>query len=95
MIFDSDIDKEEWPHVAHCATYLINCSPSRSNYEMKTPFELFYGRKPDVSNLRIFGCVAWQHIDEPICRRQAGLAKLDPRTVENSFVGYIRLTVIC
>jgi transposase InsO family protein len=28
----------------------------------KTPFERFYGKKPDVSHLRIFGCTSYVHV---------------------------------
>ena len=29
----------------------------------KTPFELFYGRKPDLSNLNVFGCSAFRFLE--------------------------------
>jgi len=29
-----------------------------------TPFELFYGRKPDLSSMRPFGCLAYVHLQK-------------------------------
>ncbi|KAG2069264.1 hypothetical protein BDR04DRAFT_996043, partial [Suillus decipiens] len=30
----------------------------------RTPFEMFYGQKPDISYLRPFGCLAYAHIPD-------------------------------
>src|SRR6202790_1388344 len=38
-----------------------NKCPTNSLSE-KTPFELWYKRKPDVSNLQVWGCAAYIHI---------------------------------
>lgn len=40
MIIESGMDQEEWPLVMKCAQYIINRTPTRSNPEMKTPFEM-------------------------------------------------------
>ena len=50
--------------------------------ECRTPFERWYERKPDVSHLRVFGCVAYTHV--PDCSRQ----KLDKKADKLRFVGY-------
>ena len=46
----------------------------------KTPFELFYGRNLDLSNLKVFGCSAFQFLE-------IGVKKLDSKEI---FVGYGR-----
>ena len=38
------------------AFYLTNRCLSCSFPPNKTPSDLFYGRKPDLSNLKVFGC---------------------------------------
>ena len=48
----------------------------------QTPYERWYGRKPNVSHLRMFGCVAYAHV--PDSERQ----KLDKKVVKLRFVGY-------
>lgn len=58
MIIDSGIEKSEWPLVVKVAAYIINRSPTRSNVELKTPFELYYNKKSDLRRLRVFGCLA-------------------------------------
>ena len=47
-----------------------------------TPYERWYGKKPDVSNFRVFGCTAYAHV--PDSSRQ----KLDQKAVKMRFVGY-------
>jgi hypothetical protein len=47
-----------------------------------TPKEAFTGRKPDISHLRIFGCVAYFHI--PAEKR----TKLNPTVEKGILVGY-------
>jgi hypothetical protein len=41
-----------------------------------TPYKRWYGKKPDVSNLRVFGCTAYVHV--PDASRQ----KLDQKAVK-------------
>jgi hypothetical protein len=48
----------------------------------KTPEEVFFGKKPEVSHLRIFGCPIYTHV--PKEKR----TKLDPSGKKGIFVGY-------
>lgn len=41
-----------WNETVNCSAYLLNRLTITNS---KTPYELWHGRKPDVSNLRIFG----------------------------------------
>lgn len=50
---------------------------------MKTTFEVYYRKKPNLNNLKVFGCVAWQHIDKQI--RQS---KLDCRAIKIALFGF-------
>ena len=47
-----------------------------------TPHEAWYGRKPEVSHLRIFGSVCYVHV--PDVKR----TKLDERAEPSIFIGY-------
>jgi hypothetical protein len=44
------------------AVYLIKRSPTRSNKDDKLPTEKWFGRKPNLSNLRVFGSIAYLHV---------------------------------
>ena len=50
----------------------------------KTPYEEIYGRKPIVSPIRMFGCVAHVKTTEP------HLSKLADRSTKMVFIGYER-----
>ena len=50
--------------------------------EKETPYERWYGRKPDVSHFRVFGRMAYAHV--PYCERR----KLDTKSKKMRFVGY-------
>jgi hypothetical protein len=49
-----------------------------------TPYEAFYGAKPDVSNLRIFGSLAYIHIPKEIALWHKHMAK----AFRGIFTGY-------
>jgi hypothetical protein len=66
-----------WTFAVKSAVYIRN----RTGYP-KTPYELFIGTKPNVSNLRPIGCKAWVHV--PKNRR----SKFDQQSEEAVFVGY-------
>ncbi len=71
---------ELWGEFLKSSIYVLNRSLLHSSE--KTPFELFYKRKPNIENLRVIGCRAYAHI--PDCLRQ----KLDSKAVPCWLVGY-------
>ena len=60
--------------------YLKNRSPSK--LLNMTPFEMWYGRKPKVSHLRVFGSDAYAHVP----RDERG--KFDSKSRKCIMVGY-------
>jgi len=81
LLFEKNLDKKLWVRAIMTAAYIRNrCLTSGTTLNL-TPYELFYGEKPDLSNLRVFGskCIA-HNLDLK--------KKLDPRGKEGIFVGY-------
>jgi len=81
MLQGKSISNVFWAEGINTAVYLKNRSPTKS-LELKTPFEAFYGYKPKVSHLRVFGCKAFAHIPKDERR------KLDAKSIKCIFVGY-------
>ena len=71
-----------WDEAMHAAAYIQNRVP-HSSVKGKTLFEAYFGHKPDVSNLRVFGSTAWARI--PLDKRR----DLQPQSIECLFIGYI------
>jgi len=65
--------KSLWAECAVYANLLRNVSPA-SGLD-KTPYELFNGRRPDLSRLRTFGCTVYVYVPKELRK------KLDPRAV--------------
>lgn len=63
------------------AAYILNRSTNSSN-EKKTPYELWSGERPDISNMRIFGCKVMVHVPKQQRR------KWDKKSNGMVFVGY-------
>ena len=82
MLSHAHLEKEYWAEAIATAAYVRNRLPTSSLQGDITPYEKWYGRKPDISHLRVFGCTAYAHI--PDQRRQ----KLDVKTEKLRFVGY-------
>lgn len=85
MLFGAKLDKSFWAESISTAAYLTNRSPNR-NLEMKTPEEIWSGKIPDLSHLKVFGCKAMVHVPKKL--RQ----KLDAKSEEFIFVGYCEET---
>lgn len=61
LLFDAGLEKRFWAEAAHTAVYLLNRTVTTTlNY--KTPFEMWTGRRPDVSHLRVFGSTIMVHV---------------------------------
>ena len=71
MLHDQDLPMHLWEEAARTTVYVQNCTPHRV-LKNKTPEEVFSGKKPEVSHLRIFECPVYIHI--PKEKR----TKLDP-----------------
>ncbi|GJT67788.1 disulfide-isomerase-like protein [Tanacetum coccineum] len=54
-----------WAEAVRHAIYILNRVPTRA-LEDKTPYEALYNRKPNLENLRIFGCTAYAKEQDPI-----------------------------
>ena len=85
MLRDQDIPMDLWEKATRTAVYVQNRTPHKV-LEKKTPEEVFSGKKPKVSHLRIFGCPVYIHI--PKEKR----TKLDPFGKKGIFVGYSEIS---
>jgi hypothetical protein len=70
-----------WAEAVYTAVYIINISPTKAVH-MQTPFEAWHGRKPNITHLKIFGCVVYGLV--PPQRRR----KLDDKSKKGIFIGY-------
>lgn len=81
MLSDGNLDQKLWAEAIHHAVYLINRSVNRSVGD-RSPEEIWSGKKPDLSSLKIFGSPAMVLV--PKVKR----TKWDVKAVEMQFVGY-------
>ncbi|KAF8055039.1 hypothetical protein HT031_006855 [Scenedesmus sp. PABB004] len=80
MLKAAGLPKTVWAEAFHTANFLRNVLPTDG--KSKTPWELFFGTKPDASRLRVFGCRAYVHT--PAALR----TKLEPSAQPGVFLGY-------
>jgi hypothetical protein len=80
LLFQANLPAEFWAEAISTANYLRNLVSVST--VIKTPYELFYQKVPDVARLRVFGCSA--HVQMPAQLRK----KLDKRSMQGIFVGY-------
>jgi transposase InsO family protein len=74
-----------WAEAAMTAVYVQN-GLSHSALGFRTPEEMFTGKKPEVSHLKIFGCPIFIHISKE--KRN----KLEPSGKRGIFVGYCEVS---
>ena len=81
LLMDSGLPRKLWGEAANTVIYLMNISPTKA-LNNKTPYEAWNGQKPDLKDLRVFGCVAYHFDNDP--KQQ----KLDARSIKCSLLGY-------
>ncbi|EJD51552.1 hypothetical protein AURDEDRAFT_23077, partial [Auricularia subglabra TFB-10046 SS5] len=59
MLTEAALPAAFWPYAVEAYTYVHNRTCTSALEPTKTPFEIWYGRKPDVSHLRVFGSLAY------------------------------------
>ncbi|KAG8480959.1 hypothetical protein CXB51_025647 [Gossypium anomalum] len=78
MLSNANLPKSFWAEAASTACFSINRSPSVA-IEKKTPQEVWSGNPANYSDLKIFGCPAYAHVNN---------GKLEPRSIKCVFLGY-------
>ena len=63
MLSNAGLGKEFWAEAISTGCYLVNRSPN-TFIESKTSEEVWLGKPTDYSNLRVFGCPAYVHVNE-------------------------------
>ena len=87
MLHSSELGPEFWSFALRHAVYVKNRIP---HHTIKTtPFEKFTGKRPNLSNLKIFGSKVYAK--KPGKRPY----KLDPHTASGIFLGYTATDKVC
>ena len=81
LIYAKDLPLKLWAEAVNTAVYILNRTINHQLGNI-TPYECWFGEKPSVQHLRIFGSLAWVFIN-----RQAR-SKLDPKSLRAYFVRY-------
>jgi hypothetical protein len=85
MLFDSNLDSEMWGEAILNAAYLLNRSPTVTIDT--TPAEKWYGKKPDLNRIRLFGCKAYA--------KKLTQLKFESRTKEAYLWGIQTMATVC
>ena len=62
MLSHADLSNAYWAEAVATATYLRNRLVSTALKASETPYLLWYGKKPNLEHIRVFGCVVYSHI---------------------------------
>ncbi|MCO5573934.1 hypothetical protein L7F22_027712 [Adiantum nelumboides] len=81
MLKAKSLPHKLWMEAVACAAHVLNRCPTRA-LKTITPYESWYDKKPSVSYLCVFGCLAYAHIPQQL------RGKLDDKAVKCIFVGY-------
>jgi hypothetical protein len=75
------LGQDLWAEVVSTAYYLVNRSPSLA-LDDKTPQEVWIGKEPSLTHLKVFGCDAYVHVPK---ENRSNLYKKDEKCI---FIGY-------
>ena len=83
MMVLTDLPLSFWGYTLETVAFTLNRAPSKS--VETTPYEIWNGKKPSISFLKIWGCDAYVKRLQP--------NKLDPKADKCNFVGYAKDTI--
>jgi transposase InsO family protein len=81
MLNEKNLRNYFWAEAVVTIVYIMNRTPTTTIHGM-TLKEKFTGKKPNVSHLRVFSCIAYVHVPDE--KR----SKLDPKADTCIFIGY-------
>jgi hypothetical protein len=69
-----------WGEAVVTTVYILNRSPTKA-LNGRTSYEAWHGRKPTITHLQVFGCLAFG-------KKLGHIGKLDNRSTTRVFIGY-------
>jgi len=84
MLHHRSLPKKFWAEALNVAVHVRNRVTTRGLGPKTTPFEVLFGRKPNLSYLRVFGSRCWYRVGHQ------QVDKLDRRAREAVMIGYAR-----
>jgi len=82
LLNETNLPKYFWADAVNTACYVLNRVLIRPILK-KTPYELFKGRKPNISHFRVFGCKCFI-----LNNGKDNIGKFDSKANEGIFLGY-------
>ena len=86
IMIQSGLPAEFWAHAVCTAAYTINRLSHKRLPGGMTPYEAMHGTRPNISNMRVFGCHAEILIEKQYRRKDL----TDPNSDSAIFIGYCR-----
>ena len=83
MLWDAELPIGFWAAAMSTANFLRNRSPTKA-LDGITPYEAWYGKRPNLGFIRIFGCKAMVHVPKEIRSK----TDWDSHTTECILIGY-------
>jgi hypothetical protein len=81
MLNEKNLPNYFWVETVATIVYIMNRTPIAAVHGM-TPEKKFICKNPDVSHLKVFGCIVYVHVHDE--KR----SKLDPKVEKCIFIGY-------
>ena len=81
LLIQSGLPPTFWAEAVNTANYIRNRSPT-SKLNGRTPYEVWFGKPPDVADFKRFGCEVY------VLDRSPGKGKIEPKSRNGIFVGY-------
>ena len=86
MLLEANLLERFWADTIVTSVYILNRSPTKA-LTGKTPFEAWFGPRPNLAHLCRFGCDAYLHFPN------AQQTKLKPKARLCTFPGYVPNTM--
>lgn len=87
MLFHRKIPEKLWGEACATAVYILN-RVINSNTGVKTPFKLYFRKKPQLNHLRVFGSLCFVKTAEK--KRRGYQRMVEARSKKFVFAGYER-----
>ncbi|KAG8492529.1 hypothetical protein CXB51_009791 [Gossypium anomalum] len=81
LLFEKNLPKTMWAEAVNTVVYIQNRLPTKA-LAHKTPFEAWFGFKPSLAHMKVFGCLCYSQV--PAVKRD----KLSKRAVPGILTGY-------